>query len=119
MVVGGLLVRTFAGGVALTLTHHADVDLQGALRRRIVDTLGRLPLGWFGATSSCSMTPCWRTSGSADQTPVMRTSRTPPGRRVLRRSCSAFPTAGRPGSAKVGRHCPVVSANGFRLPVHC
>lgn len=52
VVIGGLLVRTFASGIALTLTHHADVDLQGALRRQIVDTLGRLPLGWFGATSS-------------------------------------------------------------------
>lgn len=49
---GGLAVRTFAGGLALTLTHHADVELQGQLRRRLVDTLGRLPLGWFGAHSS-------------------------------------------------------------------
>lgn len=49
---GGLAVRTLAGGLALTLTHHADVQLQGELRRRLVTTLGRLPLGWFGATSS-------------------------------------------------------------------
>ncbi|TDK87968.1 ABC transporter ATP-binding protein [Mycolicibacterium mucogenicum] len=49
---GGLAVRTLAGGLALTLTHHADVQLQAELRRRLVATLGRLPLGWFGATSS-------------------------------------------------------------------
>jgi ATP-binding cassette, subfamily B, bacterial IrtA/YbtP len=49
---GGLAVRTLAGGLALTLTHHADVQLQGQLRRRLVDTLGHLPLGWFGANSS-------------------------------------------------------------------
>lgn len=49
---GGLGVRTLAGGLALTLTHHADVELQGQLRRRLVDTLGRLPLGWFDANSS-------------------------------------------------------------------
>lgn len=49
---GGLGLRTLAGGLALTLTHHADVQLQGELRRRLVTALGRLPLGWFGATSS-------------------------------------------------------------------
>ncbi len=49
---GGLAVRTLAGGLALTLTHHADIELQGETRRRLVATLGRLPLGWFGATSS-------------------------------------------------------------------
>jgi len=49
---GGLGVRTLAGGLALTLTHHADVELQGQLRKRLVDTLGRLPLGWFDANSS-------------------------------------------------------------------
>jgi ATP-binding cassette, subfamily B, bacterial IrtA/YbtP len=52
VVVGALLVRTVAGGTALTMTHFADVDLQRSLRRRIVDTLGRLPLGWFNGTSS-------------------------------------------------------------------
>lgn len=49
---GGLSVRTLAGGLALTLTHQADVELQGRLRRRLVDTLGRVPLGWFGDNSS-------------------------------------------------------------------
>ena len=52
VVIGAFLVRTVAGGTALTITHFADVDLQRSLRRRIVDTLGRLPLGWFNTTSS-------------------------------------------------------------------
>lgn len=52
VVIGALLVRTWASGTALTLTHLADGDLQRSLRRRIVDTLGRLPLGWFNGTSS-------------------------------------------------------------------
>jgi ATP-binding cassette, subfamily B, bacterial IrtA/YbtP len=52
VVVAALLVRTLASGAALTITHFADVDLQRSLRRRIVDTLGRLPLGWFNTTSS-------------------------------------------------------------------
>jgi ATP-binding cassette subfamily B protein len=52
VVIGALLVRTLASGTALTITHFADVDLQRSLRRRIVDTLGRLPLGWFSTTSS-------------------------------------------------------------------
>lgn len=51
-VIAALLVRTWANGTAMTLTHLADGDLQRALRQRIVDTLGRLPLGWFGGTSS-------------------------------------------------------------------
>lgn len=52
VVIAALLVRTLAGGAALTITHFADVDLQRSLRLRIVDKLGRLPLGWFGARSS-------------------------------------------------------------------
>ncbi|GAT11137.1 ABC transporter ATP-binding protein [Mycolicibacterium novocastrense] len=52
IVIGALLVRTLAGGAALTITHFADVDLQRSLRLRIVDKLGRLPLGWFGGKSS-------------------------------------------------------------------
>ncbi|KUI34472.1 ABC transporter [Mycobacterium sp. IS-1590] len=52
IVVVALLVRTLAGGAALTITHLADVDLQRSLRLRIVDKLGRLPLGWFGDKSS-------------------------------------------------------------------
>ncbi len=52
VVLGALLVRTVAGGTALTITHFADADLQRSLRGRIVDTLGRLPLGWFNTKSS-------------------------------------------------------------------
>ncbi|KUI01892.1 ABC transporter ATP-binding protein [Mycobacterium sp. IS-3022] len=52
VVIVALLVRTLAGGAALTITHFADVDLQRSLRLRIVDKLGRLPLGWFGTRSS-------------------------------------------------------------------
>ena len=52
VVIIALLVRTLAGGAALTITHFADVDLQRSLRLRIVEKLGRLPLGWFSATSS-------------------------------------------------------------------
>ncbi|MHA3020797.1 ABC transporter ATP-binding protein [Mycobacterium sp. BMJ-28] len=52
VVIAALLIRTWANGTALTLTHLADGDLQRSLRRRIVDTLGRLPLGWFNGTSS-------------------------------------------------------------------
>jgi ATP-binding cassette subfamily B protein len=52
VVVVALLVRTLAGGTALTITHVADVDLQRSVRRRIVEKLGRLPLGWFNSTSS-------------------------------------------------------------------
>ena len=52
VVIVALLVRTLASGAALTITHFADVDLQRSLRLRIVEKLGRLPLGWFSATSS-------------------------------------------------------------------
>jgi len=52
VVIVALLVRTLASATALTITHFADVDLQRSLRRRIVETLGRLPLGWFSTTSS-------------------------------------------------------------------
>ncbi len=52
VVIIALLVRTLASGAALTITHFADVDLQRSLRLRIVEKLGRLPLGWFSATSS-------------------------------------------------------------------
>ncbi|AMO62289.1 hypothetical protein MPHLCCUG_03488 [Mycolicibacterium phlei] len=52
VVIAALLVRTLAGGAALAVTHAADVDLQRSLRLRIVDKLGRLPLGWFSTRSS-------------------------------------------------------------------
>lgn len=52
IVVVGLLARALFGGAALSVTHYADVELQALLRRRIVDKLGRLPLGWFTSTTS-------------------------------------------------------------------
>ncbi|MFD7857904.1 ABC transporter ATP-binding protein [Streptomyces microflavus] len=51
----GLSVRALFGGVALALTHFADVALQASLRRRIVERLGRAPLGWFTANSSATV----------------------------------------------------------------
>jgi ATP-binding cassette subfamily B protein IrtA len=41
--VGWLLLSTVAGALA----HHADLDFQLSVRRRLVDRLGRVPLGWF------------------------------------------------------------------------
>ncbi|PZG07000.1 ABC transporter ATP-binding protein [Nonomuraea aridisoli] len=38
-----LALTTAAGALA----HHADLDLQLSVRRRLVDRLGRVPLGWF------------------------------------------------------------------------
>jgi ATP-binding cassette subfamily B protein len=38
-----LLLSTVAGALA----HHADLDFQLSVRRRMVDRLGRVPLGWF------------------------------------------------------------------------
>ncbi|MGW4892254.1 ABC transporter ATP-binding protein [Kitasatospora sp. NPDC004240] len=38
-----LLLTTAAG----TLAHRADLDFQLSVRRRLVDRLGRVPLGWF------------------------------------------------------------------------
>ncbi|MDF3284233.1 ABC transporter ATP-binding protein [Gordonia sp. N1V] len=52
IVILGLAARALFGGAALGVTHYADVDLQVILRRRITAKLGRLPLGWFGTTSS-------------------------------------------------------------------
>lgn len=52
LVLAGLGARAFFSGLALAITHFADVDLQAILRRRIVEKLGRLPLGWFTRTSS-------------------------------------------------------------------
>lgn len=55
IVVAGLGARAFFGGGALLVTHYADVKMQAILRRRIVATLGTLPLGWFGKNSSGSV----------------------------------------------------------------
>lgn len=55
IVLVGLGARALFGGGALLVTHYADVHMQAILRRRIVSTLGRLPLGWFGKNSSGSV----------------------------------------------------------------
>lgn len=47
-----LLARTILGGGALSVTHFADGRMQGVLRTRIVERLGRVPLGWFTQNSS-------------------------------------------------------------------
>lgn len=52
VVLGALGVRALLSGLALGVTHFADVELQSVLRRRIVDALSRAPLGWFTRTSS-------------------------------------------------------------------
>ncbi|MEV7551558.1 ABC transporter ATP-binding protein [Amycolatopsis sp. NPDC089917] len=52
LVVAGLGARGLLIGVALTVTHFADVDLQAILRRRIVRRLSGVPLGWFSENSS-------------------------------------------------------------------
>lgn len=38
-----LVLTTAAGAIA----HRADLDFQLSVRRRLVDRLGRVPLGWF------------------------------------------------------------------------
>lgn len=52
IILGGLVARALLSGVALTITHFADVRLQAILRRRMVSHLGRVPLGWFSDQSS-------------------------------------------------------------------
>ncbi|MGE0299971.1 ABC transporter ATP-binding protein [Pseudonocardia sp.] len=52
LVVAGLGVRGLCLGTALAVTHFADSSLQADLRRRMIDRLGRVPLGWFSDTSS-------------------------------------------------------------------
>ncbi|MFT4294676.1 MAG: ABC transporter ATP-binding protein [Micropruina sp.] len=47
-----LLARTVFSGAALSVTHFADARLQGVIRSRIVERLGRVPLGWFTRNSS-------------------------------------------------------------------
>lgn len=39
-------------GAALSVTHFADSRMQGIIRTRIVERLGRVPLGWFTRNSS-------------------------------------------------------------------
>jgi ATP-binding cassette, subfamily B, bacterial IrtA/YbtP len=52
LAVGGLVLRMLLLGLGLGITHFADVSLQADLRRRLVDRLGRVPLGWFSENSS-------------------------------------------------------------------
>ncbi|MFS8104527.1 ABC transporter ATP-binding protein/permease [Lentzea alba] len=47
-----LVVGFLCNGGALTLTHVADAKLQAVLRRRIVERLGKVPLGWYSDTNS-------------------------------------------------------------------
>ncbi|QOC92832.1 ABC transporter ATP-binding protein [Micromonospora craniellae] len=51
-VVVALLARMVLSGAALSVTHFADARLQGIIRTRIVERLGRVPLGWFTRNSS-------------------------------------------------------------------
>jgi ATP-binding cassette subfamily B protein len=44
---GALAVWVLLSGTAGALAHHADLDFQLSVRRRMVDRLGRVPLGWF------------------------------------------------------------------------
>lgn len=44
---GALVVWVLLSGTAGALAHHADLDFQLSVRRRMVDRLGRVPLGWF------------------------------------------------------------------------
>lgn len=47
-----LVVGWSCNGTALWITHLADGRLQADLRRRMVAKLGRVPLGWYSATTS-------------------------------------------------------------------
>lgn len=50
--VTGLSVRVMFEGVAVILTHLADLRIQRETRLRIVERLGQVPLGWFSRHSS-------------------------------------------------------------------
>ncbi|MBB0242573.1 ATP-binding cassette domain-containing protein [Streptomyces alkaliphilus] len=52
VIVLGLALGWTCTGVALWLTHVADSRLQALLRRRMVDRLGGVGLGWYSATTS-------------------------------------------------------------------
>ncbi|MGP3975841.1 ABC transporter ATP-binding protein [Streptomyces sp. 8N114] len=47
-----LVLGWSCNGAALWITHLADGRLQADLRRRMVGKLGRVPLGWYSATTS-------------------------------------------------------------------
>lgn len=50
--VGILAVTTLGTALLLLLLHLYDAAFSAALRRRLMDKLGTLPLGWFGGRSS-------------------------------------------------------------------
>lgn len=50
--VASILLRLVLQGLAVALSHRADTELQLHLRRRMVDRLGRVPLGWFTERNS-------------------------------------------------------------------
>ncbi|WP_226367740.1 ABC transporter ATP-binding protein [Pseudonocardia sp. ICBG162] len=52
LIVVGLGARGGITGLALAITHFADVRLQAVLRRRMTAHLGRVPLGWFSERTS-------------------------------------------------------------------
>ncbi|MGI5195765.1 ABC transporter ATP-binding protein [Streptomyces sp. CA-288835] len=52
VIVVGLALGWTCTGLALWLTHIADARLQALLRRRMVDRLGRVELGWYSANTS-------------------------------------------------------------------
>lgn len=52
VVIGALLTRAITQTTALVITHLVDARLGAGLRRRIVDHLRVVPLGWFGSHTS-------------------------------------------------------------------
>ena len=50
--VGALVLRLLLMVASTTISHFAENDLQLSIRRRLVDRLGRVPLGWFTARNS-------------------------------------------------------------------
>ncbi|MEU1037782.1 ABC transporter ATP-binding protein [Streptomyces sp. NPDC005551] len=50
-----LLVRMLLLLAANTISHFAENDLQYTIRRRLVERLGRVPLGWFSERNSASV----------------------------------------------------------------
>ncbi|WP_037319940.1 ABC transporter ATP-binding protein [Amycolatopsis orientalis] len=52
VVVAALIVGSLLNGFALWLTHIADARLQALVRRRMVDRLGAVPLGWYTDVTS-------------------------------------------------------------------
>ncbi len=55
---GAVGLQALLASLALLLTHFADVELQAKLRRRLTNTLGRLPLGWFDDSGSARVRQC-------------------------------------------------------------